>query len=87
MIFFLPGPYLGVGCALGYSDMGQLTLLGYGVAASCLSVLIYALLSFRAGVCSMARQIKDFSVRIEACEQMGVRLNPGNLCVHGDIAA
>ena len=48
-IFFLPGPYLGVGCALGYSDMGQLTLLGYGVAASCLSVLIYALLSFRAG--------------------------------------
>lgn len=46
---FLPGPYLGVGCALGYSDMGQLTLLGYGVAASCLSVLIYALLSFRAG--------------------------------------
>lgn len=57
-IFFLPGPYLGVGCALGYSDMGQLTLLGYGVAASCLSVLIYALLSFRAGVCSMARQIK-----------------------------
>lgn len=48
-IFFLPGPYLGVGCALGYSDMGQLTLLGYGAAASCLSVLIYALLSFRAG--------------------------------------
>ena len=48
-IFFLPGPYLGVGCALGYSDMGQLTLLEYGVAASCLSVLIYALLSFRAG--------------------------------------
>lgn len=48
-VFFLPGPYLGVGCALGYSDMGQLTLLGYGVAASCLSVLIYALLSFRAG--------------------------------------
>lgn len=48
-IFLLPGPYLGVGCALGYSDMGQLTLLGYGVAASCLSVLIYALLSFRAG--------------------------------------
>lgn len=48
-IFFLPGPYLGVGCALGYSDMGQLTLLGYGVAASCLSVLIYALVSFRAG--------------------------------------
>lgn len=48
-IFFLPGPYLGAGCALGYSDMGQLTLLGYGVAASCLSVLIYALLSFRAG--------------------------------------
>lgn len=48
-IFFLPGPYLGVGCALGYSDMGQLTLLGYGAAASCLSVLIYALLSFRTG--------------------------------------
>ena len=48
-IFLLPGPYLGAGCALGYSDMGQLTLLGYGVAASCLSVLIYALLSFRAG--------------------------------------
>lgn len=48
-IFFLPGPYLGVGCALGYSYMGQLTLLGYGVAASCLSVLIYALVSFRAG--------------------------------------
>ena len=48
-IFFLPGPYLGVGCALGYSDMGQLTLLGYGVAASCLSVLFYALVSFRAG--------------------------------------
>lgn len=48
-IFLLPGPYLGVGCALGYSDMGQLTLLGYGVAASCLSVLIYALVSFRAG--------------------------------------
>ena len=48
-IFFLPGPYLGVGCALGYSDMGQLTLLGYGAAASCLSVLIYALVSFRAG--------------------------------------
>lgn len=48
-ILLLPGPYLGVGCALGYSDMGQLTLLGYGVAASCLSVLIYALLSFRAG--------------------------------------
>lgn len=48
-IFFLPGSYLGVGCALGYSDMGQLTLLGYGAAASCLSVLIYALVSFRAG--------------------------------------
>lgn len=48
-IFLLPGPYLGVGCALGYSDMGQLTLLEYGVAASCLSVLIYALVSFRAG--------------------------------------
>lgn len=48
-IFFLPGPYLGVGCAFGYSDMGQLTLLGYGVAASCLSVLIYALVSYRAG--------------------------------------
>lgn len=48
-IFFLPGPYLGVGCALGYSDMGQLTLLGYGAAASCLSVLIYALVNFRAG--------------------------------------
>lgn len=48
-IFFLPGSYLGVGCALGYSDMGQLALLGYGVAASCLSVLIYALVSFRAG--------------------------------------
>ena len=48
-IFFLPGPYLGVGCALGYSDMGPLTLLGYGAAASCLSVLIYALVSFRAG--------------------------------------
>lgn len=48
-IFFLPGPYLGVGCAFGYSDMGQLTLLGYGVAASCLSALIYALVSFRAG--------------------------------------
>ena len=51
-IFFLPGPYLGVGCALGYSDMGQLTLLGYGAAASCLSVLIYALSSFRAGGCA-----------------------------------
>ena len=49
IIGFVPGPYLGVGCALGYSDMGQLTLLGYGVAASCLSVLIYALVSFRAG--------------------------------------
>ena len=48
-IFLLPGPYLGVGCALGYSDMGQLILLEYGVAASCLSVLIYALVSFRAG--------------------------------------
>lgn len=48
-IFLLPGPYLGVGCALGYSDMGQLTLLGYGAAASCLSVLIYALVSFHAG--------------------------------------
>ena len=48
-IFFLPGPYLGVGCALGYSDMGQLALLGYGAAAGCLSVLIYALVSFRAG--------------------------------------
>lgn len=48
-IFFLPGPYLGVGCALGYSDMGQLTLLGYGAAAGCLSVLIYALVSFCAG--------------------------------------
>lgn len=48
-IFLLPGPYLGVGCALGYSDMGQLTLLEYGVAASCLSVLIYALASFHAG--------------------------------------
>lgn len=48
-IFFLSGPYLGVGCALGYSDMGQLTLLGYGAAASCLSVLIYALVSFRTG--------------------------------------
>lgn len=48
-VLLLPGPYLGVGCALGYSDMGQLTLLGYGVAASCLSVLIYALVSFRAG--------------------------------------
>lgn len=48
-ILLLPGPYLGVGCALGYSDMGQLTLLGYGVAASCLSVLIYALVNFRAG--------------------------------------
>lgn len=48
-IFFLPGPYLGVGCALGYSDMGQLTLLGYGVAASCLSVLVYAHVSFHAG--------------------------------------
>lgn len=48
-IFFLPGPYLGVGCALGYSDMGQLTLLGYGVAASCLSVLIYALVTCRVG--------------------------------------
>ena len=48
-IFLLPGPYLGVGSGLGYSDMGQLTLLGYGVAASCLSVLIYALVSFRAG--------------------------------------
>ena len=48
-IFILPGPYLGVGCALGYSDMGQLTLLGYGVAASCLSVLIYALVTCRVG--------------------------------------
>lgn len=48
-IFFLPGPYLGVGCALGYSDMGQLTLLGYGVAAGCLSVLIYALATCHAG--------------------------------------
>ena len=48
-IFFLPGPYLGVGCALGYSDMGQLTLLGYGVVASCLSVLVYAHVSFHAG--------------------------------------
>lgn len=48
-IFFLPGPYLGVGCALGYSDMGRLTLLGYGVAASCLSVLIYALVACHAG--------------------------------------
>lgn len=48
-VLLLPGPYLGVGCALGYSDMGQLTLLGYGVTASCLSVLIYALVSFRAG--------------------------------------
>lgn len=48
-IFFLPGPYLGVGCALGYSDMGQLTLLGYGVAAGCLSVLIYALVTCHAG--------------------------------------
>lgn len=48
-VLLLPGPYLGVGCALGYSDMGQLTLLGYGVAASCLSVLIYTLVSFRAG--------------------------------------
>lgn len=61
-IFFLPGPYLGVGCALGYSDMGQLTLLGYGVAASCLSVLIYALLSFRAGGCAQwLVRLKDFS--------------------------
>ena len=49
VLVILPGPYLGVGCALGYSDMGQLTLLGYGAAASCLSVLIYALVSFRAG--------------------------------------
>lgn len=48
-IFFLPGPYLGAGCALGYSDMGQLTLLGYGVAAGCLSVLIYALVTCRVG--------------------------------------
>lgn len=48
-VLLLPGPYLGVGCALGYSDMGQLILLEYGVAASCLSVLIYALVSFRAG--------------------------------------
>lgn len=48
-IFFLPGPYLGVGCALGYSDMGQLTLLGYGLAASCLSVLIYALVTRHTG--------------------------------------
>ena len=48
-VFLLPGPYLGVGCALGYSDMGQLTLLGYGAVACCLSVLIYALVSFRAG--------------------------------------
>lgn len=48
-ILLLPGPYLGVGCALGYSDMGQLTLLGYGAVASCVSVLIYALVSFRAG--------------------------------------
>lgn len=43
------GPYLGAGCALGYSDMGQLTLLGYGVAAGCLSVLIYALVTCRVG--------------------------------------
>lgn len=48
-IFLLPGPYLGAGCALGYSDMGQLTLLGYGVAAGCLSVLIYALVTCRVG--------------------------------------
>ena len=48
-IFFLPGPYLGVGCALGYSDMGQLLLLGYGVAASGLSILIYALVACHAG--------------------------------------
>lgn len=61
-IFLLPGPYLGVGCALGYSDMGQLTLLGYGVAASCLSVLIYALVSFRAGGCAQwLVRLKDFS--------------------------
>lgn len=48
-VLLLPGPYLGVGCALGYSDMGQLTLLGYGVAASCLSVLIYALVTRHTG--------------------------------------
>mgnify|MGYP004612648853 FL=1 len=48
-IFFLPGPYLGVGCALGYSDMGQLTLLGYGAAAGCLSVLIYTLVTCHVG--------------------------------------
>ena len=48
-VLLLPGPYLGVGCALGYSDMGQLTLLGYGVAASCLSVLIYALVTCHVG--------------------------------------
>ena len=48
-IFFLPGPYLGVGCALGYSDMGQLTLLGYGAAACCLSVLIYTLVTCHVG--------------------------------------
>ena len=48
-IFFFPGPYLGVGCALGYSDMGRLTLLGYGLATICLSVLMYALVSFLAG--------------------------------------
>lgn len=61
-IFLLPGPYLGVGCALGYSDMGQLTLLEYGVAASCLSVLIYALVSFRAGGCAQwLVRLKDFS--------------------------
>ena len=48
-ILFFPGPYLGAGCALGYSDMGQLTLLGYGVAAGCLSVLIYTLVTCHAG--------------------------------------
>ena len=48
-VFLVPVPYLGVVCALGYSDMGQLTLLGYGAVACCLSVLIYALVSFRAG--------------------------------------
>lgn len=48
-VLLLPGPYFGVGCALGYCDMGQLTLLGYGAAASCLSVLIYTLVTCHVG--------------------------------------
>lgn len=45
-IFLFPGPYFGVGCALGYDDMSQLTLLGYGVATCFLSALIYTIASF-----------------------------------------